>query len=106
MNDKDFEKKTARWKEAFPEEGPKLTDIFSDRGVEPLTLEVDDSSVDDLCEQIASHLETVRPLYNFRVPAPPRSTEQEARSMSKHSVVDDAAAQKEIEGKRKRKEEE
>jgi len=106
MNDKDFEKKMARWKEAFPEEGPKLTDIFSDRGVEPLTLEVDDVSADDLCEQIAAHLENVRPLYNFRVPAPPRMTEELARSMSKHSVVDDGAVQKEIEGKRKRKEEE
>lgn len=105
MPEKEFAQKMAKWKEAMPEEGPKLTDVFNDRGIVPLTLEVDEVSEDDLCDQIAAHLENVRPIFNFRVPQAKHGTENKEQAMEAEPAQDESAAQKEAEGKRKKTEE-
>jgi len=107
MPEKEFATKMARWKEAFPEEGQKLSDLFNDRGVASLTLEVDDVDEENLCDQILAHFESARgPVYNFRVAMPKSGAESKEQTAEAEPVQDDGAAQKEAEGKRKKKEEE
>merc|ERR1719158_2657482 len=106
MPEKEFSTKMARWKEAFPEEGPKMIDVFAEKGITPLTLEVDDVTVEDLCDQIVSHFESEHQVYNFRVSQPKLGSENKEKTAETEPVQDEGAAQKEAEGRRKRKEDE
>lgn len=106
MSDSEFQKKMAKWKESFPEEGAKLTDVFSDRGLEPLKLEVDDISPEDLCEQIVSHFEAKRAVNNFSTASLKQKRGSAEKLVESEARLDEGAAHKEAEGKRKKKEEE
>lgn len=106
MSDSEFQKKMAKWKESFPEEGAKLTDVFSDRGLEPLKLEVDDISPEDLCEQIVSHFEAKRAVNNFSTTSLKQKRGSAEKLVESEARLDEGAAHKEAEGKRKKKEEE
>jgi adenylate kinase len=107
LTDPDFQKRMAKWKQENPEEGPKLPDVFAERGLEPLTLEVDEASETDLVEQVMTHLENQRPIYNFRIPPVKRGAgHNDQLAADAVSGVDEGAAQKEAEARRKKKEEE
>jgi len=106
MPEKEFATKMARWKEAFPEEGAKLTDIFIDRGITPLTLEVDDVGEDELCDQIAANFLASRRVVNFRPVLPKQGADSKEQAAEAAPVHDEGSVQKEAEGKRRKKEDE
>merc|ERR1719253_1427706 len=108
MNDNEFQKRMSKWKEAFPEEEdkPKLTDMFSQRGIDPFPLEVDDVSPEDLCEKIVSHLESKRTVYNFSVTPLKTGGDSKDQVVEAAPEQEDGAAQREVEAKRKKKEDE
>jgi len=105
MPEAEFQKKLSKWKECFPEEGPGLSDVFSERGVKPLMLDVDDVEPEALLAQIVAHFESTCPVYNFRVPASKRPG-SEVEATEPVEKPDEGALAKEAEGKRKKKEEE
>lgn len=104
--EKEFTTKMNTWKTAFPEEGPKLTDILTERAVELLTLDVDDVSADELCEMTVAHFASIRTVYNFRIVQTADGAESKDQALEEHATTDDGAAQKEAERRRKKKEEE
>jgi len=98
-----FQKKMARWNEGFPEEGPKLTDLFSERGLEPLTLEVDEANPEDVCAKIVAHVESTRPVYNFRVTPSQIGTASSEQAAEAKPAADDGSAQRDADGRKKKK---
>lgn len=107
MPDAEFQKKMAAWKKEMPEEGPKLIDVFTERGLEPLAFDVDVSSVSEMAEQVVLHLETKRQVCNFRLPACKNFSGKEDDQTGEAKLsVDEGSVQKEAENRRKKKEEE
>jgi len=104
--EKEFANKMNSWKTAFPEEGARLTDIFSERGIEPLVLEIDDVPEDDLCDQVITHLTNARPVYNFRAVQAKQGADSKEQIADAQATPDEVNSQKEAEGRRKKKEEE
>jgi len=108
MPDAEFQKKMALWKKEMPEEGPKLTDAFTERGLEPLVFDADDvSSLNNMAEQVVLHLETKRQVYNFRLPACKNASgENDDQTGEAKLSMEEGSVQKEAENRRKKKEEE
>jgi adenylate kinase len=107
MPDAEFQKKMASWKKEMPEEGPKLTDAFIERGLEPLIFDADATSPAEVAEKVVEHLETKRQVCNFRLPACKNTAgTNDNETGEAKQALDEGSVQKEAENRRKKKEEE